>query len=521
MQKGLLHTACWIILLVSCAKDLGNYNYRQLSSPEVTGIENKISTRKFGRLQLAPEIKGQEFTEENHSFKWEVISQADADTAIMIGNELLLDYEVVLPEGKYFLYFTITNRTSGLFWQKTYELEVNQTTSEGWMVLCSVNGQTRLDMISEITGETYKDLLSSQNMPKLNGPRRIQQLEDLAEKGSPFYLLTDDGATRLSDDGFAWKEEFNLRYEMGNGQTASPHEIVPSVNAKMMVAGTNFHYASNLGQFLGLFSLPINKSFRAAPMVGSNISGDMIVSPLVMIYDIDNKRFMGYCQNLAGEELNYQKPLQEMNEMAELIDNMKAQTGGVTGSAFDKFPSGLDYVYMENTRYDPGSGQMATTYTILADGNKRYLYGIQLGDMIPQSWSSCPNALGKAYYGDLSGCTDITKVTNLFAFSSLKNCMYYAVGSTLYQVDLSSQPLQATEQFTLPAGEEITRLKFNLFRKNTGDSRSYDLIVGSLKGEEGILRIYHDSEMRGDFSTVEPQIYTGFARIVDVTYREW
>ena len=183
---------------------------------------------------------------------------------------------------------------------------------------------------------------------------------------------------------------------MGNGQAVSPHEIIPTVNAKMMVAGTDFHYASNMGEILGLFSSPINKDFRVAPMAGSNVAGNMILAPLVMIYDIDNKRFMGYGQTLASSDLNNQEPLREMNEMAELMEDMQATTGGVTGSAFDEFPTGLDYVYMENTRYDPGSGQMAVTYTVLADGDKRYLYGIQLGDIVPQSWSSCPNALGKA-----------------------------------------------------------------------------------------------------------------------------
>lgn len=181
------------------------------------------------------------------------------------------------------------------------------------------------------------------------------------------------------------------------------------------------------------------------------------------------------------------------------MEDMQATTGGVTGSAFDEFPTGLDYVYMENTRYDPGSGQMAVTYTVLADGDKRYLYGIQLGDIVPQSWSSCPNALGKAYYGDLSECTDITKVTDLFAFSSLKR-MYYAVGGTLYQVDLPRNRCRQKCSLHYREGSEITRLKFNLFRKNTSDSRSYNLIIGSLRGEEGILRIYNDTEMSGDFS---------------------
>lgn len=145
---------------------------------------------------------------------------------------------------------------------------------------------------------------------------------------------------------------------------------------------------------------------------------------------------------------------------------------------------------------------------------------VRFGGELPKTHRS--NTAGRWMLSlHLSECTDITKVTDLFAFSSLKNCMYYAVGGTLYQVDLSTKPLQAKVQFTLPGGEEITRLKFNLFRKNTSDSRSYNLIIGSLRGEEGILRIYNDTEMSGDFSGVEPEVYDGFARIVDVTYREW
>lgn len=520
IRKGLLYAAYWIVLFASCAEDLGNYNYRELPSPTLTGIENNIDVRKYERLLLSPEIEGDQFSEEYCSFEWKVIPQEDAETATVIGNARILDYEVVLPEGKYNLYFTITNRTSGMFWQFVYGLQVTQTTSEGWMVLCSENGRTRLDMISMVTGETYRDLLARQAMPELNGPRRIQQLEDFAEAGSPFYLLTDDGATRLSNDGFAWSEEFSFRYEMATGNPVCPHEMVTTAGGKMMVAGTDFYYA-DCRSMLDLFGTPINKNFRVAPMIGSNVFATMVIAPIVMIYDIDNKCFMGYGRTLASVDLGYQEPLREMNEMAALMDEMKGTTGGVTGNAFDRFPQGLDYVYMENTRYDPGSGKMAVTYTVLADGNKRYLYGIQLGDMVPQSWSNCPVALGKAYYGDLSECTDIDKVTDLFAFSSLKNYMYYAVGGTLYRVDLSSLPLRAKPQFTLPKGETITRLKFNLYRKAENYSRSYDLLVGSLQGEEGILRIYHDTESMGDFSKTEPEKHEGFARIVDVTYREW
>ena len=157
---------------------------------------------------------------------------------------------------------------------------------------------------------------------------------------------------------------------------------------------------------------------------------------------------------------------------------------------------------------------MGTTYTLLRDGNKYYLYGIQLGDMYK---SGCPYAIGKAYYGDLSGCKDINKAS-CYAFSSLRNYMYYAVGGIVYRVNLSEKPLKAEKQLALN-GETITMMKFNLYQ-NGASQHDYDLVVGSENNGVGTLRIYDGMVKEGDFATVKPTTYTGFGKIVDATYRE-
>ena len=177
----------------------------------------------------------------------------------------------------------------------------------------------------------------------------------------------------------------------------------------------------------------------------------------------------------------------------------------------------MDLIYMENSRYDPGNGKMGMTYAVLADGGKRYIYGIQLGDIL--RYADCTYVLGKGYYGDLSGCKEIAKEGNLFAFSSLKNYMYYSTGSSVYRVDLSQKSLEAELQFSLP-GENITCMKFNLYQKAENMQKSYDLVVGSLKDGSGMLRIYEGRESDGDFSKVEPEVYEGFKEIVDVEYKE-
>jgi hypothetical protein len=51
-------------------------------------------------------------------------------------------------------------------------------------------------------------------------------------------------------------------------------------------------------------------------------------------------------------------------------------------------------------------------------------------------------------------------------------------------------------------------------------THSYDLVVGSVKDGAGILRVYDGMKTEGDFSSVEPVVYDGFAQIVDATYKE-
>ena len=63
-------------------------------------------------------------------------------------------------------------------------------------------------------------------------------------------------------------------------------------------------------------------------------------------------------------------------------------------------------------------------------------------------------------------------------------------------------------------------MKFNLYQNADNASRSYDLIVGSLKDGQGVLRVYDGRTTDGDFSSVSPTVYDGFAEIVDVTYKE-
>lgn len=509
----------YILILVafvtlSCSRDLGNYTYTELTEPEISGISD-YSVLTFSDLVIKPSF-ADGFNEDIYSFQWKVIDRNGDMEETVIGNQRDLDYHIILSPGQYSLIYTVTEKKSGIYWQNEVSLIVNSSTSEGWMVLCSDDSRARLDFISDVTGQISRDLLAGGTMPVLYGPRKIQWLSDKTDISSPYYLLTDDGATRLGRDAFEWKPEYDFSYEVAVQEKLTPHSIVSAGFGKVTVSEGRAHYCEIMG-FDGLYGSAVNKDFMVSEYVGANVLATQVYAAVYLLYDVDNKRMMAYCPLLSSGDLGALNPLNDMNDFAGIADGMNPGSG-VLGNAFDSWPVGYDCVYMENTRYDPGNGKMGMTYVILKDGSGSYLYGVQLGDIL--CYADCTYVLGKGYCGDLSGCADILKEGNLYAFSSLKNYMYYSSGSNLYRVNLSQIPLKEELQLSLP-GEEITCLKFNLYQKSENLQRSYDLIVGSVDAEgEGVLRIYEGRQTEGDFSSVSPVVYTGFAKIKDVTYKE-
>lgn len=510
-----------VVLLASCARDLGNYDYTELDGPSVSGIEENYEILTLETLSITPAIEGG-LSEDKYSYEWKVIDNNNDNAETVLSTEKNLEYEVVLTPGSYSMYYTLTETESGIAWQTASSLTVNSSLSEGWMVLCSDGGAARLDFISAVTGDTYTDILKNNRengMPAYNGPRKIQWLSKLTDDASPYYLLTDDGATRLGKDSFEWSEEYSMEYESGAGTDLRPHAIVCSGVGKMVVSDEKAYYCEILG-VSGLYGSEVNKEFNVAPMTGANVLASSIYAAVYLLYDTDNGKFMAYCPLL--DDIGGYDPLQEMDEMGEIAEEQTAgkdNADGVVETVQFDYPEGYGYVYMENTCYDPGNSSMGVTYTILADGDRRYVYGIQCGDMLV--YADCTYVLGKAVYADISSCTDITDASNLYAFSSLRSYLYYANGGKIYRVDLSENPDVAELQIDL-SGETVTLLKFNLYQNADNSQKRYDLIVGSETADgEGVLRIYEGYDSNGDFSGAQPyETYNGFAKIVDATYKE-
>ena len=145
MRKNIIMAVAFLsaILLAGCSQDEGNYDYHSLNEPNITGVPESISVLSRADLDLNPEM-GDNITDlDAYTYEWKAINKSGDNEVTVLGTEKHLKQEVTLPAGEYVLYFTATEKKSGLFWRQSYSLTVSDVTSEGWMVLCDVAGKTR------------------------------------------------------------------------------------------------------------------------------------------------------------------------------------------------------------------------------------------------------------------------------------------------------------------------------------------------------------------------------------------
>lgn len=519
----------------SCSEDIGNYDYKDIPEIEIEGISSSLTTLSLQQLSVVVELKGLQPDEHRYEYEWLAIKQFAPDNANEPLEEVIattkdLNEVITLAPGAYKLIYTVTDKQLEVFYQKQIDLSVITTTSEGWVVLSSENGNVRLDMVSNVLGEEIhtKDILADSDIPLKKGPislialspdnkddmSAIRQVDPL----SPFYLLTEEGTTRLHKTAFKWEEEYLFKYEMGDVSSVKPSHISAAGAYRMVTSDAGIFTSDYSTGPTGLFGSPSNftrgednkKQFiKVAPYVGANIANPMQIVPIFMFYDLDNKRFSyhptdGYLE-LTGSTVP--------------VGCFEMTDGEAGGNAFS-FPQGYDFVYMENSGRVASTSMWGTpnsiTYTILENDGVHHLYGIGLDDYYMALMGMV--AYTKVSYANLVNCTGIANAKH-FAFSPLNNQFFYAIENKVYRVNFDEDKPSAELQFELEG--EITLLKFYLYKDAENKNRSNNLIVGSDKGgvDGGELRVYNAENNLEQLT--DPEVYlSGFAKVVDVIYKE-
>lgn len=544
MRKNIIKWLCVLPLFAACVNDDGNYDYKELTEITIENIPAKMELLGYvDRIQVSPKIISSldgEIEDGNPDFTVRYrlgykgmgsMGGFDEENQVHINfvdvtPESGFDLDIPADYGSsvYVLWVTVTDNRTGAVTSEQYEINISSTTSEGWLVLCNEGEEerARLDMISQLTStrvETIHDVASGMPesyhatclgfVPKMSNPGDVISVfthgddymldQETLESGPELEFnmnnfSVEPGETLFKEYSFA-ASSYNwlLKYRFG---------FAESGNAYVLVGGSA---GESYGMPINTLDPGMPVEFKVAPFVGYSWVrpwGSSFAAN-ALFYDSDNQRFMLFVggTNFGSESLCL-FPLSD--PQTELFS----------------YTTGKEMVYME------GTSRNGLVCAILQDNaGNRSLYGINVSTTEPT----------QELYIDRIEAFEFEKAEH-FAFYSKGPLMFYAVGNKVYSYNYATKASKLVSEVSLGSNEEITQIKFNLFRNSALESlnkygdeefmnKQYQLVVASYdKGASGVnngkVGFYKIEQNGLDYTVTKDSEYDGFAKVVDVVYRE-
>lgn len=443
-----------IAIAISCTKDKGNYEYRDINEVAVGALNlNYSGMTGIDTLRITPAITMSE--PESDPFRFEYTWLAKKGTTIVdtLGTERVLNYPINLVPDTYTLQFRVLDKQTNVVTTGKANLVIGTPYSRGIMLMGeNENGNADVDMLSMVKDTIIvKGILSESGLPVLRDPINIQHTG-----GSATYMklwaFTNSGSyylDRLTMKGKAADRFGKLLYitDPINKETLSPILMAPqirdaagnvgstAIRAMMTNDGNIFtcYMALNGGDF---YANPINrdkdnfgKLLKTLPYflypIGSMNS--------MLWYDKENERFMNYSTFILN------------------TSSVPLSDAGTDLFPWNQAATGRTLVYAENTRNTDGGSTNGNSFAIMKDkSNNHFIYKFYANGAAPAK---------RAAYTILPAAINFDKA-NFYAFSSNRSVVFYAVGNTLYAYDYNPGN-EKSYQFPAIGTDEISMLKFD------------------------------------------------------------
>jgi len=511
-----------VMTLSGCRKDVGNYDYKPVDS---LGIQNIADTYRYSvgtKASITPGLTfmtGKNINDNDYSFEWLAYLGTTVGKKV-IHNGKNLDVVLPLSIGKYNGYYVVTERATGISWQKSFKLEVyGSFLPGGWFVLNDIDGKARLDFYQEdrnnwntfpviyrdFTG-MIKDINTGSSMELEGKPVSLSAFDnrDAINNSADYrlYMNTDKETKWVNiTTGFTWDKIRNsFANETVSGEPDHVSAIYPGTTGGAYAYRDHqlylYHY------LYSLYGTPIN---RIAGSMGTFPISEFVAAPYnnfmhAVFFDTQGKRFL---------RSNY-------SSSAATVLNVSGQ--GLNLAAVDK-----DLVWMGSTRVF--NGQVAA---ILKDKNQRY-YLARIGFPYPTAVSTSI-AVSVNSFEDIT--TRLTGIANAdkFMLDQQYGYLFYVSGNKLYQYDMDNKIVKVAKDY---GNRKISLLKGNTLTVYTASSipgflarlgcPGFGIIVGSNDEQNpntsGSVDFYQAPALMGNLSFYTNS-FTGLGKVVDIQYSE-
>ncbi|MRG47391.1 hypothetical protein GFS24_19885 [Chitinophaga sp. SYP-B3965] len=496
MKANLTIISILAILFSSCYKDKGNYDYAALNKLEIkdkNGVIN-ISIIFGDTLRLSPEItQTTAQNEENLTFEWMVFDNSPASSYALpktvIATTRNLAVQITEPpfvlSQNYRLTYKVTDKRTGVSSFLFYNLTIINKYAQGWIFLEDKGGAGDFSMLlpnGTVEYNVYSSLNSAAPMSK---PVKLeitpfQITDDMSPSSKKIYLLTETDGMEVSYQTMQKKFNYGFLFY------AAPQIIKPTRHTWVSTS-TSATLSGSLGVVVndGKVHTNLVGGFPGSKKWGASLlspAGNLnyITAPFVAggttytaaVYDVLNKRFYS-----VGNTVLSAFP-------------------STASTVFDMNNVGMDLLYLD-------SANVVREYNAVFKDETNTPYLLKFKTV---STTGAPNL---TLLKTQMNAPDIVNMTAA-ASSTLTPHIYYGVGNKLYRYETTSNT--TFPQFTFPAGETVTKLKFS--RQPLGTSQ---LAAVTWTGTESKVYFFDVSNV-GDFTTYT-NVYSGFARIVDLGYK--
>jgi hypothetical protein len=542
MKKKIIWSLFSVLLLIACNPDLGNYEYSEINTIDISGIDPMYVISPGDTLKIQPQLtaslgdNGDTYTYRWLCYRYRPNRNNHEEPSIW-SETRDLSFPITGVWAKpvenvdYTCFYQVTNTVTGVsYTSSAFTVSVRNPYAIGYLALCEKADGFDIDMLASNAGkwEFFPNLLTYLNssLPRGAGeaPLDIFAYWDILspERYSPerysVCVLSNRRTSRLHPTDYSDREEYDLSSviispKMDKQAFVAEKMVVRSgsgsydlksagMNSRIHLYGSDHNWyfyhtpgESSIQQWY-LFDEPINKpgnnrpTYQAAPFIAVN-------NDCAILFNETDRRFTSHVYTSQNTAL-ITVPISPNANNTLLFTDDKEEGGQHS------------LVYMSDN------------YAILKNTNNQFKlvtwggvsYNSQSGTMQPVNFRR-----GRIH----SSCPDLNRVKSWFVYS---NYLFYATESNVYALylsDLINTPA-GTTILNLESEKDLTSAVLNdgihqsiSFFKPVNSGICAGTYSNGAAGQNGKLEIFYLDPTEGTLIAVLSQ--TGLGKIVGVAYK--
>ena len=470
-KQNILFVLLIVVLITSCYKDKGNYDYTSIGDIEISGFEDDYSLiAGVDTLRILPEITTL-YNESNLEYTWLIYDAGnEIDT---LSKEKNFEY-VFGKSGSFTLFFYVKNTENGYYVHTTATIESATMYSKGHYILKeTADGNTDIDLITNSGDLVSNVLLLTQGEHLSGAPRSMGILYDQAyydpdsltkENDHCLGIITHDkkfNILRARDMRLIFDHATKFFEEPDD----TPYKFFTCLWSNVYLSSNGVYSTYNTDQGSGRFGFPANDIAGASDHFGyANLS--------MVYWDETNKRIL----------------YSDYNGQSSILDDENYQTVNLTN---------YDCVFMGS--YD------SYVYVLLKDNttSKLYLYLIETNSYTVESVT------------EIDTSSKMYTATHFASNEKSAERLYFVENNKIYYYNLIDNEELEMSLTSFAADGEITYISN---RHSSFSSPSFDYFTIATYHNDGTYKLYM-YEMVGGLPYGESVITnSGTGKVKEVHY---